>query len=319
MSLPTSKSTTNPVDYVDPLRIRPNENNPRIYFNDDSLDQLKTSIQEVGVLVPLIVYKAKTQDSDFVLLDGERRWRCALDLGLSAVPVNIIAEPTVATALIRMFNIHAVREEWPLISIALSLRKIIDMSGISGEVKLAELTGLTRATVRRAKKILSLPQHELSLIQAEAHLDRIDQVHREDLYIEILAAVSVILRNLNSIAGKYPNDYLIRQFARKREEGGLTAVTDFRAVGKLVALVDTLGMARVTNAIESLIDDVALNPTVLLQDLGGDTIDQLSVARRGNQFLASLERYLETKSLDPSLRGSLIELRNRIDQVLSNE
>jgi len=168
---------------IDPWSIRRNPNNPRRYFNDEQLDLLRTSVQEVGILVPLIAYEDPDEPGSFVLMDGERRWRCALDLGLDAVPASTIAPPTPLDNLLRMFNIHSVREDWPLIAVALSLREVIRISGEERESRLAERTGLTRATVRRAKRLLNLPDRELELIQAEAHLDRSQQVHREDLYL----------------------------------------------------------------------------------------------------------------------------------------
>src|SRR5665647_961505 len=107
---------------IRPDQIDKNPNNPRRYFNDERLDLLRTSIQEVGILVPLIVYGSPGQVERYVLMDGERRWRCSVDLALQTVPVNIIPAPNPLDNLLRMFNIHNVREDWPLISVALSLR-----------------------------------------------------------------------------------------------------------------------------------------------------------------------------------------------------
>jgi hypothetical protein len=46
------------------------------------------------------------------LVDGERLWSSAIELGLEAVPASVIAPPSPLDNLLRMFNIHAVREEW---------------------------------------------------------------------------------------------------------------------------------------------------------------------------------------------------------------
>ena len=153
-----------------------NPNNPRRYFNDERLDLLRTSILEVGILVPLIAFQDPTDPSQYILMDGERRWNCAWELALESVPVSLIRPPNPLENLLRMFNIHAVRDDWPLISVALSLQEIIAISGEDRETRLAEMTGLGRGTVRRAKRLLSLPENELDLIQSEAHLDRSQQV-----------------------------------------------------------------------------------------------------------------------------------------------
>src|SRR4051794_14901464 len=118
---------------VDPSSISKNPNNPRLYFNDERLDQLRTSLQETGVLVPLIVYRDSDNPDRYILLDGERRWRSALDLGFSEVPVRVTATPTAVDNVLTMFNIHAVREEWSLVAIALSLREVMRLTGENGE------------------------------------------------------------------------------------------------------------------------------------------------------------------------------------------
>lgn len=249
------------LDSIDPAAIDPNPNNPRRYFNEEKLDLLRTSIQEVGILVPLIVYRAPEEDR-YVLMDGERRWRCSIDLGLATVPANIIETPSRLDNLLRMFNIHNVREDWPLISVALSLRTVIEESGEDRESRLAELTGLTRSTVRRAKRILSLPEFEIELIQNEAHLDRSRQVHREDLYLEIEAAESVIRNELPEIAAEFPRDRVIRQFAAKAEEQSLTAVTDFRYVGRLLKAMNEgyIDHEKAVQSIRLLVTSTELSP-----------------------------------------------------------
>ena len=97
------------VTAVDPEHVKANPRNPRRYFNEQSLDELRSSIQKVGILVPLIVYEDPDQPGTFVLLDGERRLRCALDLALASVPVNTIPPPDDLDNILRMFNIHSVR------------------------------------------------------------------------------------------------------------------------------------------------------------------------------------------------------------------
>jgi ParB family chromosome partitioning protein len=303
---------------LDPAILAKNPHNPRRYFNDEQLDLLRTSIQEVGILVPLIVYENPDEHDHFVLMDGERRWRCALDLGLEEVPVNVIAAPSPLDNLLRMFNIHSVREEWPLISIALSLRSVIQRSGEDREGQLAQMTGLTRSTVRRAKRLLSLPSSELELIQGEAHLDRSQQIHREDLYLEIQAAESVIRNELPEIAQRYPRDQIIRSFAEKREQDKLRAVTEFRDVGKLVKAADDDLVSRsdVVRAVGSLIDDVAATPSAIFNELAAMGFEQQSAARKAELLQATLDGLTVDGELSESLRDSLLALDGTIHRLL---
>jgi ParB family transcriptional regulator, chromosome partitioning protein len=307
-------------EVLDPTTLSKNPHNPRRYFNDEQLDLLRTSIQEVGILVPLIVYEDPDVAERFILMDGERRWRCALDLGLDEVPVNVIEAPSPLDNLLRMFNIHSVREEWPLISIALSLKSVIEISGEDRESQLAQMTGLTRSTVRRAKRLLSLPPGELDLIQNEAHLDRSQQVHREDLYLEIEAAESVIRNELPEIAARYSRDQIIRSFAEKREQNELRAVTEFRDVGKLVKAADDdlVSRADIVRAVGTLIDDVAATPSAIFHDLAEIGFEQQSAARKAELLQATLESLQVTGTLATGLRDALLALEDTIHRLLES-
>lgn len=312
-------ATTGSLVELDPTNIVKNPNNPRRYFNEERLDQLRTSLQEVGVLVPLIVYRGPGADT-FVLMDGERRWRCALDLGLDRVPVNIIETPTDLDNLLRMFNIHNVREDWPLISVALSLRDVMALSGESGEKRLAEITGLTRSAVRRAKRLLTMPDSELDLIQAEAHLDRNEQVHREDLYLEIEAAESVLRGALPEVAERFPRDEIIRRFANKAETDNLRAVTDFRFVSKLVKAADDAVVDRdvVIRATIDLITDVTASPREVFEAVAAAGYRQQGLQRKTELLVQDLENYGDGLPLSAGLRSRLEELRDVLGRLLDS-
>lgn len=301
-----------------PATLRRNPNNPRRYFNDEQLDLLRTSLQEVGILVPLIAYEDASTPGEYVLMDGERRWRCALDLAFDEVPAMVIPEPTPLENLLRMFNIHSVREEWPLISVALSLREVIEQSGEEREGRLAEMTGLTRSTVRRARKLLTLPDDELELIRNEAHLDRTEQIHREDLYLEIIAATSVITNGLPEISERYEQPEIIRSFAEKREQKTLRAVTEFRDVGKLVKASDDelVGRGAVVEAVDRLIGDVDVTPSAVFEEIAAAVYEQQTAARKAELLEESIGDLVETPELSPTLRGALERLRATIDRVL---
>jgi ParB/RepB/Spo0J family partition protein len=303
---------------VAPESITPNPKNPRLYFNDERLDQLRTSLQEVGVLVPLIVYEDPNASGRYVLMDGERRWRCALDLGFDSVPVNIIPSPSSVENLLRMFNIHSVREEWSLIAIALSLRELIALTGEDREGRLAEETGLTRSTVRRAKRLLALPDSELRLIQEEAHLDRNEQVHREDLYLEVERAASVLRTAIPEISAAYTKPEIVRQFVRKREEGTLNAVTDFREVGKLAkaATKKLVEEPVLVKAAKRLIDDVSATPPEVYEEVAARAVEQSELARRVELLAESLADYQGAETLTAALTRQLRRLRKQIDRLI---
>ena len=57
--------------------IVPNKNQPRKIFEKDSLDELKNSIKERGIIQPLIVRRLDDQDKMYEHIAGERRWQAA--------------------------------------------------------------------------------------------------------------------------------------------------------------------------------------------------------------------------------------------------
>src|SRR5438132_1652139 len=83
-------------------KLRPNPHNPRMLFDREPLNVLRESIKRVGILVPLTVYQEK-RTGHYVILDGQRRWMCAQQIGLGRIPVNEVAEPTLVQNVVTMF------------------------------------------------------------------------------------------------------------------------------------------------------------------------------------------------------------------------
>src|SRR3990167_5495108 len=128
--------------------LEPNPHNPRRLFDPEPLKTLRDSIDKVGILVPHTVYWAKSRKT-WVILDGQRRWMCAQELGLKTVPANEVAEPSVVQNIVTMFQIHKLREDWELMPTALTLDVLMNALKEKRDSKLAELTGLDRAVVVR--------------------------------------------------------------------------------------------------------------------------------------------------------------------------
>lgn len=173
------------VEMIPTDRIRRNPENPRIIFDEAKMEILMESIHSVGILVPLIVYR-DTEPGRYVLLDGERRWRCAQNLNLPEVPANVIPTPTRLENILRMFNIHNVREAWTITETAWKLSSVIELvENETGkrptEKLLTTLTGLTISGIRRCKKLLAFPDE----FQKMVHEGRI----KSDFLIEMRARV----------------------------------------------------------------------------------------------------------------------------------
>lgn len=181
------------VDHIDR-----NPENPRVHFRAGELEQLLDSINTFGVQVPIAVYRDGRR---YVLIDGERRWRCASKLGLRTIPALIQEKPTALENLLLMFNIHSLREQWDLLTIALKLPPIITMiterdGHAPNERHLSTQTGLTRATIRRCKMLLDLPEEYLEMILSELEKPKAQQKFTEDFFIEMERSLRVVQRSM---------------------------------------------------------------------------------------------------------------------------
>jgi ParB family transcriptional regulator, chromosome partitioning protein len=152
---------------LSPDEIKPSANNPRYLFDEAPLQELKKNIAAHGVLVPITVYQAKGQ-TKFSILDGERRYRCVVDLTKSGhrgadgralrLPANIVEPPSKIAGLLYMFSIHNFREGWELMPTALSLKIVIEELGEEDSPTLQKLTGLSEPQIERCKLLIALPE-----------------------------------------------------------------------------------------------------------------------------------------------------------------
>src|SRR5258708_1699485 len=171
------------VRLVDPKKLVKNPENPRLVFRQEELDSLQSSIATQGILVPLTVYE---DGSRLVLLDGERRWRCSIKLGLPTVPVIVQPKPDRLTNIMMMFAIHNARRDWDPLPTALKLQELEREFSkrhkrAPSEIELAGLASLSRGEVRRLKKLLGLPaeyrEELLEELEKPRHLQEITVDH----------------------------------------------------------------------------------------------------------------------------------------------
>ena len=129
-----------------------NPRQPRTIFEDNALDAIALSIQEVGVLQPIVVRKV---GGGFELIAGERRLRAAKKAGLATIPA-IVRESddseSLREALIE--NIH--REDLNPIELAEAFRELLEELGLKQET-LAERLGVSRSHVANTIRLLQLP------------------------------------------------------------------------------------------------------------------------------------------------------------------
>lgn len=198
MSVNAAESTLQQIDIE---LIDRNPENPRINFRQAELDELQESIRLYGVQVPVALYK---EGKRYVLIDGERRWRCCLKLNRKTIPALVQEKPSTLTNLLLMFNIHSLREQWDLLTIALKLPKVIafladELKRTPNEREVSEKTGLARGVIRRCKLLIELPDEYKQEIKNELVKPRSQQVLTEDFFIEMERALTTVERAMPDV------------------------------------------------------------------------------------------------------------------------
>lgn len=134
-------------------QIRPNPDQPRKRFDEQSLESLAVTIKEKGVLQPLLVRRVGNR---YELIAGERRLRAAKKAGLEEVPVLIReAEESDRLELSVLENIQ--REDLNPIEEARAYKQMLDRLELTQE-ELARRVGKDRSSVANTVRLLQLPR-----------------------------------------------------------------------------------------------------------------------------------------------------------------
>ena len=131
-----------------PIRsVKPNSHQPRVAFDEDALASLTASINELGVLQPILV--RKVGDDSYELIAGERRWRAAKRAGLQTIPALIReVEDVHALEQALVENLH--REDLNALEEAAAFQQLIEDFGLTHE-QVAQRVGKSRSAVSNAR------------------------------------------------------------------------------------------------------------------------------------------------------------------------
>ena len=143
--------------------LHPNRRQPRTRFDDQALDELAASLQEVGMLEPILV-RRRLQLGGFEIIAGERRWRAAQRAGLHEVPV-FVRELSEGKAFEAALVENLQREDLNPLETARAYQRLIDEHGHHVET-IAKLIGKDRSTITNGLRLLKLPDAVLDRIEA---------------------------------------------------------------------------------------------------------------------------------------------------------
>ena len=300
-------------------KIQPNPDNPRLTFRQGELEGLQESIRRYGIQVPITVYK---KGSQYFLIDGERRWRCASKLNLQTIPALVQREPKPLENLLLMFNIHALREQWDLLTIALKLPNVVDLlkhelQREPNEGELAARTGLSRSIIRRCRLLMALPAEYKNLLLEELKKPKSRQTLSEDLFIEIERALKTVKRAMPEVL---PDKNAARKaLLRKYQSKVIESIVDIRKIGK-IARSPQVGVdpdvARA--ALDRIFTEPSYPITEAWNQTSADAYAGRDVVSRIENLLARLND-LNIDEVDDDVREKLQELVDRAREILEAE
>ena len=158
----TSGSST--INEIALNQIEPNPNQPRHEFDQEALDELATSIRELGIIQPITL--RQVADDRYQIIAGERRWRASQLAGLETIPAYIRTvndENVMELALVENLQ----RQDLNAIEIALAYEHLLEGSGMPQE-RISERVGKSRTAITNYLRLLKLPaQVQMSLQKKE--------------------------------------------------------------------------------------------------------------------------------------------------------
>ena len=224
-------------------RIVTNSNQPRKYFDNEKMSELKDSIKNSGLIQPITV--TKISNGKYEIIAGERRYRACRELGMENISaIEISAGDARGYELSVLENIQ--REDLNPIEEAESYLMLMEVYGYTQE-KLSEKLGKTRSSLSNKMRILKLPgsvkemvkKGEISYGHARTLLSLSDQKKIESAAKEIIdKGYSVretekrvkVLTNKEKFSDVLPDD----KQDRKKEAGNNSLNSEnFHETGKI--------------------------------------------------------------------------------------
>ena len=142
-----------------------NKFQPRKIFEEESLNDLTSSIKERGIIQPIIVRKSSNDNSKYEIIAGERRWLAAQKAGLHEVPV-VVTDVDDLKSLEFSIVENVQRNDLNAIEEAQGYHRLIKDFSYDQE-KVAKFIGKSRSHIANFLRLLTLPETVLKLIETK--------------------------------------------------------------------------------------------------------------------------------------------------------
>lgn len=294
--------------------IKRSHNNPRTLFDPGPLKELKESIREHGVLVPLTVYKLSGQDK-YAILDGERRYRCCVELeeegaNIGDIPANVVSPPDKVAGLLYMFSIHNFREQWELMPTALALETIIERLKETETKKLSKLTGMSTVQVERCKILIDLPEKYQKLSLEPDPGKRIPS----NFWIELDPILLIYESQRPDILTRLGKDALIDKFVERYQNKIIKSIIHLRRIKEAFEYTSETNEAKINDfnvQLGDFLEDPNQDPKNAFNEYL-PTLQAKSVIKTCSAFIENLAKIEGSIAIEPEAEiiKKLEEVRN---------
>ena len=158
-----SESNQTPINKISIADLQRNKYQPRTIFDQETLDELSSSIKENGVIQPIAVRPNKYEPGKYEIVAGERWWLAAQKAGLNEVPVVVLDiddQKSLEIAIVE--NVQ--RQDLNVIEEARGYQRLIKEFGYDHE-KISKFMSKSRSHISNTLRILTLPEDIIGLIE----------------------------------------------------------------------------------------------------------------------------------------------------------
>jgi ParB family transcriptional regulator, chromosome partitioning protein len=188
--------------------IKPNEDQPRKYFDPEKIVELAESIKEHGIIQPIILKK----DLDvYTIIAGERRWRAAKSIGLKEVPVVIMDLSDKQVLEVSLIE-NIIREDLNPIEEALAYKKLIKDFNLTQE-EISKKVSKSRSAIANCLRLLNLDKrvqdYLIDGVISEGHGRAILGIENKETQYEVAQKVideDLNVRQTEKLIKNYGND-----------------------------------------------------------------------------------------------------------------
>lgn len=142
--------------------IEPKADQPRKYFDEESLEQLSASISEHGLLQPIIV--RESAGGFYQIIAGERRWRASKMAGLTEIPAIVMEADELKAAEVAIIE-NVQRDNLNAYEEAQAYSSLMNEFSLTQE-EVAAKVNKSRSAIANTMRLLDLPDEVLELLKA---------------------------------------------------------------------------------------------------------------------------------------------------------